>query len=132
LPGFRIAPRFWSDDPGAKVLGILAGLDKPGLVVKKQDGWTSVYSSAPILPAVLLREIARAAGCHIYSDAGDVVVANRKLLSIYAPAGGTRMVRLPQRSTVVDLLENRTLADKVKEFPLVMAPNSTVLLAIEY
>jgi hypothetical protein len=132
LPGFRIAPRFWSDDPGAKALGILAGLDKPGLVVKKQDGWTSVYSSAPILPAVLLREIARAVGCHIYSDAGDVVVANRKLLSIYAPAGGTRMVRLPQRSTVVDLLENRTLADKVKEFPLVMAPNSTVLLAIEY
>ena len=34
------------------------------------------------------------------------------------------LARLPQRSTVVDLLENRTLADKVKEFPLVMAPNS--------
>ncbi len=132
LPGFRIAPRFWSDDPGAKVLGIAAGLDKPGLVVKKQDGWTSVYSSAPILPAVLLREIARAAGCHIYSGAGDVVVANRKLLSIYAPGGGTRIVRLPQRSTVVDLLENRILADKVKEFPLTLAPNRTVLLALEY
>jgi hypothetical protein len=65
LPGFRINPRFWSDDPEAEVLGRLAGLDKPGLVVKKQPGWTSVYSSAAILPAALLRNIARAAGCHI-------------------------------------------------------------------
>ena len=38
-------------------------------------GRTSVYSSAPILPAALLRNIARAAGCNIYSDADDVVYA---------------------------------------------------------
>ena len=132
LPGFRISPRFWSDDPEAEVLGKLAGLDKPGLVVKKQPGWTSVYSSAPILPAVLLRNIARAAGCHIFSDAGDVVVANKNVLSIYAPGGGTRTVRLPRRSKVVDLLENRTIAERATEFPLTLAPNRTVLLGIEY
>ncbi len=131
LPGFRISPRFWSDDPEAEVLGRLAGLDKPGLVVKKQPGWTSVYSSAPILPAALLRNIARAAGCHIYSDANDVVYANRNVLCVYAPGGGTRTIRLPHKSKVVDLLENRTVAERAVELPLTMAPNSTVLLAIE-
>lgn len=130
LPGFRINPRFWSDDPDAKVLGRLAGLDKPGLVVKEQPGWTSVYSSAPILPAVLLRNIARAAGCHVYSDAGDVVYANRKVLAVYAPSGGTRTIHLPHESKVVDLLENRTLAERAAEFPLTLAPNSTALLAV--
>jgi hypothetical protein len=131
LPGFRVAPRFYSDDPGAKVLGTAAELDKPGLVVKKQDGWTSVYSSAPILPAVLLRAIAREAGCHIYSDGGDVVVANREILSIYSPKGGTRTIRLPRKCTVVDLLESKTLAAGVTELQLTLAPNTSVLLALK-
>jgi hypothetical protein len=130
LPGFRIHPRFWSADPEAKVLGRLAGLDKPGLVVKKQPGWTSVYSSAPILPAALLRNIARSAGCQIYSEGNDVVYANRNILCVYAPGGGTRTIRLPRKSKVVDLLENRTVVERAAEFPLTLAPNSTALLAI--
>ena len=131
LPGFRVSPRFYSDDAEAKVLGKLAGIDKPGLVVKKQPGWTSVYSSAPILPAGLLRNIARAAGCHIYSDAGDIVYANRNILCVYAPGGGTRTIHLPAKSKVVDLLENRTVADGAKDFPLTLKANSAVLLGIE-
>jgi len=131
LPGFRIRPRFWCDDPQALVLGRLAGIDRPGLVVKKQDGWTSVYSSAPILPAALLRNIARAAGCHIYSDAGDVVSANGGFLGIYAPAGGARTVRLPRRSRVLDLLEDRVIAEGTDSFTLELAPNASVLLRLE-
>jgi hypothetical protein len=131
LPGFRVNPRFWSDDPQAQALGNLAGIEKPGLVVKKQSGWTSVYSSAPILPAALIRNIARAAGCHIYSDAGDVVYANQNFLGIYAPGGGSRTVRLPGKSRVIDLLDNRVLADGVTEFPLKLAPNQSVLLKLE-
>jgi hypothetical protein len=131
LPGFRISPRFYGDDPGAQTLGKLAGLDKPGLVVKKQVGWTSVYSSAPILPAALLRNIARAAGCHIYSDAGDNVYASRGFLGIYAPGGSSRILRLPRKSRVIDLLEDRILADDVIEMPLKLSPNQTVLLKLE-
>ncbi len=131
LPGFRISPRFYADDAKATVLGKLAGLDKPGLVVKPQSGWTSVYSAAPILPAALLRNIARAAGCRIYSDANDVVYANQSFLCIYAPAGGTRTVHLPRKSRVVDLLAGKTLAEGVADFPLSLAPNTSILLRLE-
>ncbi|MBZ5499416.1 MAG: beta-galactosidase [Acidobacteriia bacterium] len=131
LPGFRISPRFWSDDPQAQVLGILAGIDKPGLVVKKQPGWTSVYSSAPILPAALLRGIARAAGCHIYSDAGDVVYANRNFLGIYAPGGGSRTVRLPRDLRVANLMNGLVLEGGAHEFLLKLAPNQTALFKLE-
>jgi hypothetical protein len=130
LPGFRINPRFTGDDRAAAVLGKLAGIDKPGLVVKKQAGWTSVYSGAPIVPAALIRNIARAAGCHIYSDANDVVYASRSVLGVYAPAGGTRTIRLPRKARVVDLLENRVVSDGAEQFPLTMAANSTALLAL--
>ena len=132
LPGFRINPRFWSDDPAATVLGRLAGIDKPGLVVKKQQGWTSVFSSAPIIPAALLRNIARGAGCHIYSDGNDVVYANRSILCVYSPAGGKRTISLPEKAKVVDLLENRVVSEGAAEFSLAMAPNSTVLLGIQH
>jgi hypothetical protein len=131
LPGFRINPRFWSDDPGATVLGNLAGVNKPGLVVKKQQGWTSIYSAAPILPAALLRNIARAAGCHIYSDANDVVSANKNFLAVYAPGGGTRVIHLPAKAKVVDLIDNRTVSNGAKDFSLALAPNQTALFAIE-
>jgi beta-galactosidase len=131
LPGFRINPRFWSDDAEATVLGRLAGLGKPGLVVKKLPGWISVYSSAPILPAALLRNVARATGCHIYSDANDVVYANRNFLCVYAPGGGTRTIHLPHKAKVIDLLENRTVAGQAAEFPLTLEANSSVLFSIE-
>lgn len=132
LPGFRISPRFFSDDPEAGVLGILAGVGKPGLVVKEQPGgWTSVYSSAPILPSALLRNILRAAGGHIYSSGNDVVYANKNRLCIYSPSGGTRMIRLPDRLKVTDLMENRILAGAAREFPLSFPPNTSVLLALE-
>jgi beta-galactosidase len=131
LPGFRVSPRFFSSDPQAKTLGTLAGLDKPGLVVKRQSGWTSVYSSAPLVPASLLRTIALAAGCHIYSDAGDVVYASRNFIGVYAPRGGSRTFRLPRRSRVIDLLEDRVLADGVTDLPLKLAANQSVLLKLE-
>ncbi len=113
------------------MLGRLAGIDKPGLVVKRQPGWTSIYSSAPILPAALLRNIARQAGCHIYSGANDVVYANKNFLCVYAPGGGTRTIHLPRKSRVVDLLENTVIADGTKEFPLTLAPGTAVLLRLE-
>ncbi len=131
LPGFRISPQFWSDDPRVEVLGTLAGVNKPGLVVKQMPGWTSIYSSAPILPAALLRNIARAAGCHIYSDGGDVVYADREFLGVYSPAGGKRTIHLPERSNVTDLLNNKTLAQDTAEFSVDLPPNTTLLLKLE-
>jgi hypothetical protein len=132
LPGFRVSPRFFADDPQAVALGTLsAGINKPGLVVKQVDGWRSIYSGAPIVPSSLLRGIARAAGVHIYSDADDIVTANRNFLCIYAPNGGKRNVRLPERATVVDLIDGRTLARQVTEFPLELAANTCVLLKLE-
>ncbi|MBN1358937.1 MAG: hypothetical protein JW993_00010 [Sedimentisphaerales bacterium] len=104
-----------------------AGIDKPGLVVKQQDGWTSIYSAAPIVPSALLRGIARQAGVHIYSDADDVVCANRHFLCLYAPQGGTRTVHLPQRATVIDVLTGAVVAEDVSEFRLELPEHTTVL-----
>ena len=132
LPGFRISPRFYADDPEATVLGLLrAGIDKPGLVLKKQDSWTSIYSAAPIVPSALLRGIARQAGVHIYSEADDVVCANKHFLSLYAPRAGKRTINLPQRATVIDVLSGAVIAEDVTEFPLELPEHTSVLYQLE-
>jgi hypothetical protein len=131
LPGFRISPRFFADDSKSVVLGRLAGVNKPGLVVKKLDGWTSIYSSAPILPAPLLRNIAREAGAHIYSDADDVIYANDGFVTIYSPKGGTRTIFLRKPATVVDSFDGTVLATGVSSFSLSMPPNTAKLLMLK-
>lgn len=131
LPGFRVSPRFYSTDASAQTLGTLAGLNKPGLVVKALDGWTSVYSSAPILPAALLRNIVRAAGGHIYCDNGDLVLANRNFLAIYGLEGGRRKVRLPRAARVVDVMSGETVSAGGAELSLDMPANTTRILALQ-
>ena len=106
-------------------------MDKPGLLVKQQDSWTSVYSSAPILPAALLRNIDRVAGCHIYTDTGDIFYANENFLTLYAVTDGDKLIRLPREAKVVDVLDNRTVSTRTSSFSLKMEANSARILSFE-
>ncbi|OGD22818.1 MAG: hypothetical protein A2W03_03530 [Candidatus Aminicenantes bacterium RBG_16_63_16] len=127
----KLAPLFHVDDPGARELGQVVysqGNCKPGFAVKDFPEWTSVYSAAPNLPAPVLRGIARHAGVHIYSDAGDVLYASRQLLGVHTAAGGRRVFRLPAAVEVVhDLFEDKRVAAEAAEFEVSLAPASTSL-----
>jgi hypothetical protein len=132
LPGFRISPRFYADDPTAVTKGgVLQGVNKTGFAGKPVDGWNSFYSAVPIVPAPVLRFMAYSAGCHIYDDGGDVVSANANFLSIYSPTGGERTIQLPKKSRVIDLLADKVVAEGVTEFPLKLAANESVLYRLE-
>lgn len=88
-----------------------------------------VYSGH--LALAKLRDIARAAGCHVYSDAHDVVYADENFLCIYAPAGGVRTIFLHKKCRVLDLLENRVIAEAAEQFRLTMAANQSLLMSLE-
>jgi beta-galactosidase len=130
----KLAPLFHVDDPAARVLGDVVysqGNCRPGFAVKELPGWRSVYSAAPNLPAPVLRAIARWAGVHIYSGAGDVLYANRSLLGVHSLSGGARTFKLPRRAaTVVDLFTGRTLARETDAIEVVLEPRSSALYAI--
>jgi hypothetical protein len=127
----KLAPLFYVDDPQARILGEVVysqGNCRPGFAVKEFAGWKSVYSASPNLPAALLRNIARYAGVHIYSDAGDVLYANRSMLGVHTLAGGKRVFKLPARAeTVYDVFGRRTVAKNVSEFEIFLERQSTEL-----
>jgi hypothetical protein len=130
LPGFRIAPRLYVDDPQALAFrATLAGVNRTGLAFKQQDGWNSIYSSAPLIPAELVRRMAGTV--HIYTDGNDNVYANDAFLAIYSPKGGQRTIKLPGKSTILNLLDNQTLAIAATEFRHTFKENETILLKVD-
>jgi hypothetical protein len=113
---YRFGPAFVADDPAATSLGQLRTQQRPGLVIKPQDGWTSIYSAAPMPPAGLLRNALGHAGGHVYSPVGDLVYANTGFLGLIARGSGPRPVRLPRPMRVTDAISGETLAEKTDAF----------------
>jgi hypothetical protein len=131
-----LAPLFHLEDPDATILGQVVyslGRCKPGLGVKTfaaqtPGAWTSIYNATPDTPAPLLRGIARFAGVHLYSDAGDVLHATPDLLGVHTMSGGERIFRLLKQAEVVyDLFNDRLIARDACTFHVTLPPASTSL-----
>jgi hypothetical protein len=111
-----LGPIIYVADPEATVLGELDCIQEPGFCVKPMDGWTSVFSAAPMLNHYLLRNIARAAGLHIFSEANDVVLPGRSFLMLHARTAGEKTIRLPAPVDVFECYDGRELGRGVTEF----------------
>ena len=135
-----LGPIFHLEDPEAIYLGQVVyalGRCQPGFGVKTFGGdepasaWNSVYLATPNIPAPVLRGIARYAGVHLYSDAGDVLYATPDLLSVHTVAGGPRLFKLPRQVEVVyDLFHRHLVARDTDRFQVTLPPSSTALYFI--
>lgn len=126
----RVSPLCFADDASATVLGTLAD-GKPGLVVKTENGWTSVVSSAPMLPARLMRNLAQIAGVHTYIDTEDVVWASKRMVAVCVKDGGKRTVRLPKKSNVRDLYSGEVIGRGIASFEAQFAERATRVFVVE-
>ena len=120
----------YADDPEAIALGTLAD-GRPGLVMREHGTWTAVYSSAPLLPASLLRRLAQRAGVHLYVDTEDVVWASRDLLAVSVHQSGPRTIRLPRTVDVSDLYDGSVIASGVDSFQADFADRSTRVFVLQ-
>jgi hypothetical protein len=104
-----LTPSFAVDDPDAEVLARYAEGGEVAVAAKRVGDSLSVYSGVLQVPASLLRDLARRAGVHIYSDQDDVVMAGNGWLALHANAAGTRTLRLPTAATYRDVVSGATL-----------------------
>ena len=124
-------PVCWADDDDGNVLGTLEHNQRPGLVRKQVGGHTAVCSSAPCLPSWLLRDLARAAGVHLYLDEDAIVYANKSLLSVTAIRSGDHVIRLPHPATLEDLYTSKSVATTATEFTYPLAKGQTALFRLQ-
>ncbi|MHB9131641.1 MAG: hypothetical protein ACYDBB_11205 [Armatimonadota bacterium] len=127
----RTGPIIYVDDPSATILGkrlLYEGRHEPTLAVKEFGSYRSIFSGAPQLPGSLLRQIARYAGCHVYTERNDVVMAGRGLITYHTVAPGPRIVTLPAPATVYDLFTGEMLGENTDTVNLQFDQPGTVVL----
>jgi hypothetical protein len=95
-----VDPLFAVHDPAVEVHGYLEGGHQPGIACRRFADYVSWFCSVPILNPSVLRAIFQDAGAHVFSDAGDVIHANRDLLLLHTTNGGPREIHLPGGTTV--------------------------------
>ena len=110
------APTFYVDDPSVTIIGKMDVIDKAGFCVKDMGNWTSVYVGASVITAEILRNICRYAGVHIYSDTEDVLYANKHFVVISTREAGKKTIKLPRRTDVYEIYENRLVGKNITEF----------------
>jgi hypothetical protein len=102
------------------------------LTVRQMEGWRSVYSPAPNVPASTLRKLAREAGVHIYCEAEEPLYANARLIALHTIEGGRRTVVLPKTCRrVTELFSGRVVAEASSRFDDTLTPPCTALYELE-
>lgn len=88
--------------------------DRPGLFMNDigqgADRYSAIFTPAVPLPAELLREFARYAGCHVWSEQNTVVRASDGFVSLHTAKGGEHVIRFPVKANVWDLNLGKPIA----------------------
>jgi hypothetical protein len=125
---YELRPLFAVRDPEAETLGVYRDTGQVALAARQVGRGRALFCGSHILPPDLLRNIARAAGVHIYSDSGDVLTANDNFVMLHTSTAGDKTITLPRRADVVDVYEGRVLFRDVATFTLNEAAQTTRLL----
>jgi hypothetical protein len=104
---------------------------KPGLTVKNMGDWTSVFSSAPMVPKEIIRNLASKAGCHVYTDHPGQTFAAKNYFGLYSHKTGKCEVKLPYRSKVTEVFTNELITESADHINMYIEANTTILLHYE-
>ena len=74
-----------------------------------------------------MQRLAHEAGVHIFGDALDIYEANERFLPVHARNAGTKTIRLPRRTDVVDVFNRKIVARDADAFTFEAPLHSTWL-----
>ena len=106
LEPHHYSPVFAVEDEQAQTLAVYPQTGAAA-AARKGDSW---YFGVPRLDPETAAQIVRAAGAHVYCDAGDVMLAGNGLVAINSYTGGQRTLKLRNGKTIVCKLPPKTTA----------------------
>ena len=131
--GNTLKPLFFTTDNSVEVIGRLKSNNKAAFVVGKNSGFTSYYCSAPVIPAELLRGIAKKSGVHIYTRQNDAIYACKDYLAIHtSKKAGSREIILPKPCVMVQLYPEYKKYSKKRKFSFKSKSPQTRIFKINY
>lgn len=120
--------RFAVLDPRATVLARSAPGGMPVLAMRRHAGGIALYSLTAALPAAFYRELARAAGAHLYNEVDEAFYLNASYLVLHAAAEGVRTLLFPEPVILRDAVSRRLLAEDTREWSTRLEFGETLLL----
>lgn len=109
---------------------IKLGFDKSGKCrfgLKKNNGWTSVYTASCLISPAIVRDLAKLAGCHIYLDTDDISFSSGNFVAVHAVSDGTKQINLPRESDVYEIFSGQATCKSSSSFSLKMKTGETAL-----
>jgi hypothetical protein len=108
-------PLFYPSDESATVIAHFLTSPHPAVAVKKLDSYTSVFYGSKFIDSKSLRQIARFAGCHIWSESDDTVYANDSYVTHHASSTGRKKLYFKKKVSPYEVYEKRFYAEGVTE-----------------
>ena len=124
-------PLFYPDDRDAKVLARFLTSGYPSVAVKEIDGYTSVYYGSKFINSKTLREIARFAGCHIWSESDDTFYASDALVTHHASSSGKKRISFKFKASPYEVYEKKYYGHGVTEIEFDSALGETKTFILE-
>lgn len=125
----RISPQIFvsPDDREAVPLGVLEGTDRIGFAVKKHSDWTSVYASAAMFPAAVMRAVLKWAGVELQTDGLDNFYTNGDLLGLNSLKSEYKTIRFPSEFQIEDLMSGEVYHSRNREVKIWVRYRDTFL-----
>lgn len=128
----EVSPAAYVQDSDSVSLGKIKGTDYSGLAYKEvavEGGtYTSMFSSFGHVPAMVIRNLMKQKGCHVYDESySDVVFSSNGYLCIDSPYGGDRTISLPKAYDVYDVYGGSLIGESISSFQVSFSPKTTYL-----
>ncbi|MGM0493486.1 MAG: beta-galactosidase [Armatimonadota bacterium] len=136
-PKIEIGPIFVPAADDDEVLGRWhsapegAASDLPGLVVRRHEDWTSVYSAGPILSPMLLKRICEDAGVRMPVAGTEPAYVSRNLIGLHSAVERTETLTFDEPTRVTNLVTGEILAAATTELEVQVPGPGTLLLRTE-
>lgn len=96
--------------------------------VLENDNWTSLWIPTADISAKHYRELAKAAGVHIFNDQDDVFYANSSMICIHSNKDGLHTLCFPSKTRIRNAISNELITSSVKKWTRKLALGETCLL----
>ncbi len=126
-------PAFYPVDPAATLFAPFVKVpDLKAAAFRDFGSWRSFYSAVPLLTPDLWRELAREAGCHIYTDdPGLMLYHGSELLGVHSGSAGEKKIAWPKRADFTDALTGEEIARDTSEVTVPLKKNETRILHVK-
>lgn len=128
----QLGPIFAINTEGTDAVNLATSVSQQGrfecgFAIARRENYTYAYSVAPLVPAIVLRELAREAGVHIYCEEDDVFYAGHDYVCLHTVRSGNKTVKLPRRADIYNAFTGEKIAENVTEFTDRMQAGTTKL-----